>query len=230
MAEFKPPPTASKIDLAVELQKLVGDSMQNSANAFLRGLNLYKTVATHLPRENMGLLDMAKHWAQINLETSQIVSRHTQEAVNEILDMLEAYGIEDDAADAKAHHAASPPRPEDQVTIRLSAKRGQRTSTLFAVSNPGPHPMEATFAVSAFVNEDNHVVKNPIVEFAPERLKLAPNQEAAVEMAIEVSGKFRVDKCYQATVDIPEYPGKAIQLQLNVERSRAAKPARKKKA
>ncbi len=213
---------ASGSELAAELKKLVGDSLQNSANTLMRGLQFYKTVASNRPREKMGVLDMARCWAQINLEISRIVSRHTQEAVNEILDSLERRGLAD-SAPAKAAAAGSPLRPEGRVAIRLNAKRGQKATTLLAVSNPGPNPLEATFEVSDFVNQDNHMVKNTTVTFTPDHLKLAPNQEAAVEVAVEVSGRFRVEKCYQATVNIPEYPGKEILLQLEVERARKKK-------
>ena len=229
MTEFKDQQKSYGSGLAAELKNLVGDSIQNSANAFLRGLNLFKAAARNTPRENMGVLDMAKYWARINLETSRIISRHTQEAVNEILDILEQCELADATA-KKASCAQSRPKTEGNVAIRLNARRGQKTTTLFAVSNPGPNPMEASFVVSDFINEDRHVVKNVAVTFTPERLKLAGYQEAAVEVAIDVSDKFRVDKCYQATVDIPEYPGKEVLLQLNVARAKAATAAKKKKA
>ncbi len=225
MTELTNRQTASGSDLADELKELVGYSLQRCANAFLRGLNLYKAVVSHKPSEKRGILDMAKSWAQINLKTSRIVSRHTQEAVNEILDVLEQHGL----ADTAVAKAESRQKPESEVTIQLNARRGQTATTLLAVSNPGPNPMEATFAVSDFVNEDHHVVKNATVVFTPDRVKLTPNQEAAVEVAVEVSGKFRVEKCYQATVDIPEYPGKKISLKLNVDRARTAATASKKK-
>jgi hypothetical protein len=229
MTEFRDRQTSSKSGLAAELKNLVGESLQNSANTFLRGLNLFKTAACYAPREKVGVLAMAKYWARINLETSRIVSRHTQEAVNEILDVLEQCELADSSAQ-KASCAQSQPKPEGKVAIRLTARRGQKATTLFAVSNPGPNPMAATFAVSDFVNEDNHIVKNATVTFTPDRIKLAANQEAAVEVTIDVSEKFRVDKCYQATVDIPEYSGKKILLQLNVIRASAATTAKKKKA
>jgi hypothetical protein len=227
MTEFRDRQTSSTSGLTAELKNLVGDSLQSSANTFLRGLNLFKAVATHTPRQKMGALDMAKCWARINLETSRIVSRHTRDAVNEILDVLEMYGLTDSEVQ-EASCTQSAPKSEGKVAIRLNAKRGQKVTTLFAVSNPGPKPMEATFGVSDFVNEDNHMVKNTTVALTPDRLSLAPNQEAAVEVAIDVSGKFRVDKCYQATVDIPEYPGKEILLQLTVNRARAAATAKQK--
>lgn len=229
MTEFKDRQKPDRSGLAAELKNLVGDSIQNSANAFLRGLNLFKVAASNTPREKMSILEMAKYWARLNLETSRIISRHTQEAVNEILDVLEQCELADSTAQ-KASRAQSRPKPEGKVAIRLNARRGQKTTTLFAISNPGPNPMEASFVVSDFVNEDRHVVKNVAVSFTPERLKLAGNQEAAVEVAIDVSDKFRVDKCYQATVDIPEYPGKEVLLKLNVERAEAATAAKKKNA
>lgn len=207
-------------ELADELKTIVSENLQSSSKAFLRSMSLFRTVATRMPQQNVGALDMAKNWARINVETSRIISRHSQEAVSEILDALEHFGL------VETRPAGEPcgqrEEPQGTVIIELDSKRGQKASTLFVVSNPGPKTMEATFAVSEFVNEDGHEIGNVAAAFSPADVKLLPDQEMTVEVSIDVSNKFRVDKIYRSKIRLPEYPAKEIILQLRVNRARAA--------
>lgn len=206
-------------ELADELKAIVSENLQSSSKAFLRSMNLFRTVATRMPQENISALDMAKNWARINVETSRIISRHSQEAVGEILDALEHFGLVE--ARPGGEPCSESEEPQGTVIIELDAKRGQKASSLFVVSNPGPNSMEATFTVSEFVNENEHVIRNVAAAFSPPELKLLPDQETTVEISISVSNKFRVDTCYRSRIELPEYPGKEIILQLRVHRARA---------
>ncbi len=225
MSESKRQTDFCASDLTAELKKMVGESLQSTTSAFLRSLNLFKTAATSMPGRKLDALDIAKRWARINLETSLIVSRHSQEAVSEILDALEHFGLIDSEPE-QAPGVETNEKPIETVVIKLNAKRGQKATALFAVSNPGPKTMAATFTVSDFINEDGHVVKNVAAAFSPAELKLLPDQETAVEIAIEISAKFRVDKCYRSAIQIPEYPGKKIMLELQVNRAKGTQAAR----
>jgi hypothetical protein len=214
-------------ELADELKTIVSESLQSSSKAFLRSMNLFRTVATRMPQQNIGALDLATNWARINVETSRIISRHSQEAVSEILDALEHYGLVE-TGPIEAPCAEVEEKPQGRVIIDLSSKRGQKATALFAISNPGPNTMEATFGVTEFTNEDGHQVENVKARFSPAKLKLLPDQETAVAISVDVSNKFRVDKCYRSNIQLPEYPGKEIALQLQVNRAGSTKKGRTK--
>jgi hypothetical protein len=211
--------------LAEELKTMVGDSLQSSADAFIRGLGLVKTAAIRSPDRKVGPLDMAKRWARINLETSRIVSRHTQAAVREILDAYERYGLLDGDAGSDAEPEAGDAAgrsPQEDVIIQLNGAVGQTATGLFVVSNPGVRKMAATFSTSEFVNEGGHAVPDAAVSFSPDRLELSPGQEATIAVSIGVSPDFRAGTAYRATIRIPEYPGKQIHLLLRVAPETAA--------
>ncbi len=218
--------------LAEELKTMVGESLQSSCNAFIRGLGLMKTAATRPADRKAGPLDMAKRWARINLETSRIVSRHTQAAVREILDLYEEYGLAGD--DAGAGTGPIPgdterPSPREDVIIQLNGAVGHTATGLFVVSNPGVRKMAATFSTTRFVNEAGHSVTDAAVSFSPERLELNPGQEATIAVSIEVSDAFRSGTAYRSTIQIPEYPGKQIHLLLKVATGTAAETGEEEK-
>lgn len=202
-----------------EIREMVDDSLRKSSKAFLRSLKLVTAMVTQKPDQRVTVAELTKRWAQFNLETSRIISRHSQEAVVEILDTLEHYGFYESSHE-KPGFVDKQKTTQPKLVIGLSGRRGEKAKASFIVANAGKEEMETTFAVMDFVNEDDHVVSKVEVQFSPTSLKLSPNQEATVNIIVKVNHKFRVDKVYFARLLLPGHPDKEIILRLEVLRSR----------
>jgi hypothetical protein len=205
-----------------EIKEMVDDSLHKSSEAFLRSLKLVKAIVTQRPDQRVTVVELTKRWAQFNLETSRIISRHSQEVIDEILDTLERYGFYESSFEQPAF-VDNQKKTQPKMVISLSARRGEKAKASFIVANSGKEEMEATFAVMDFVNEDDHVVSKVGVQFSPTSLKLPPNQEATIHFIVKVNHKFRVDKIYLARLLLTGHPDKEIILRLQVLRSKRTK-------
>jgi hypothetical protein len=223
-----------KGSLGDEIKEMVDESLHKSSKAFLRSLKLVKAIATQRPDQRVTVVELAKRWARFNLETSRVISRHSQKVVDELLDALERYGFYESTFEQPAF-ADNQKKTQPKMVIGLSARRGEKVKASFIVANPGNEEMEATFAVTDFVNEDDHVVSKVEVQFSPTNLKLPPNQEAPVHIIVKVNHKFRVNKVYFARLMLPGHTDKEIILKLQVlsskrtksRTSKARKPSKK---
>lgn len=96
-----------------EIQKMVNDSIRNTSDALLKALNLTKKVTSQKPKQKIAGMELAENWAQFNLQASKIVSRHSKNAINEILDAFE-----------KSNILESPPKkPSPQARKRKTQPR-----------------------------------------------------------------------------------------------------------
>jgi len=208
-------------ELQSEITRLISDSIQKSSNTFLRSLNLVKAIVAQRPQQRATGIELAERWVRFNLETSYIINRHSQEAVNEILDTLEHYGFFESTS-SMPNTPTSKKRTQPKVEINLSARKGEKATTSFIVANPSREEMEATFTVTEFVNEDGHLVQSKGVQFSPATLKLPPNKEATVQMLLKVDQKFKVGKIYLAMIRLPGH-SREFALKLHVLRSHRTK-------
>jgi hypothetical protein len=211
-------------ELQSEIKRLVSDSISKSSYALLRSVNLVKAIVSQKPQQKVVGIELAERWARFNLETLHIINQHNQEAINEILDTLEHYGF---LGPPPSKPGAQTKQKETQpkMEIKLSARKGETVKTSFIVANPSGEEMEASFAVTEFVNEDGHLVPATGVQFFPATLRLLPDQEVPVQVAVKVDQKFKVDKIYIAKIQLPGHPNKDVALKLQVVRSPRKKSA-----
>lgn len=208
--------TSSMGGIIGEIGKIVQESLNLSAKTYLRGLNVMKTISLQRPSKGVNAKDVASRYAQFNLKMSQIISRHSQEAVNEIIDAMEYYGLYGEGEQPSPTDRTENKSSAPGMVIPLLSKRNDTAVGSFIVANPGKEKMTATFSAGEFINEDDHKLKNVEVAFSPSKLELAPDQEAAVTVSVTVGPRFRVDKIYLSKITIAEHPEKEIILQLKI--------------
>jgi hypothetical protein len=228
MSVFDERDSFSRGNLEAEIKEIVDDSLHKSSKTFLRSIKLLKAIVTQRPDQRVTLVELTKRWATFNLETSRIINRHSLEIVNEILDSLEHYGFYESSYKQPAF-VDEQKKTQPKMVIGLSARRGEKAKASFIITNTGKEEMEATFALTDFVNEDDHVVSKVGVQFSPTSIKLPPKKEVTVRIIVTVNHKFRVDKLYLARLLLHGHPDKEIILKLQVLRSKRIKSRTSKK-
>lgn len=211
-------------ELQSELKRMVSESLQKSSYNLFRSFNLAKAIMSQRPGRRPGAMELAKLWARFNLEASNIINRHSQQAVNEIIDSIEQYGFFEPPS-KKSGGTRTQRGPGPKVEIEVHARKGEKATAPFIVANSGGEAMEATFTVTDFISEEGHRVSSEGIRFVPDVLRLLPGQEATVQIEFAIGRAFRVDTMYSAKIMMPGHLNREFILKLHVARSVRTKTA-----
>ncbi len=112
------------------------------------------------------------------------------------------------------------------VTMNLSAAPDTVARTSFRIANEMRAPISVGFEISSFVSEDGAHLLTAEVAFDPPSFVLQPAQETKIEFILQVSGQFKPDTLYLATVTVHglDAPHLLVRLDVKPARTEAAAP------
>lgn len=112
------------------------------------------------------------------------------------------------------------------VAIVLAAPRNTTARVSFRIENTRRSPISVAFETTPFVSEDGTQLIPPDIAFDPPSLKLQPEQEAKIELILQVGEQFKPDITYLATVTVRglDAPNLLIRLHVEADRKEAESP------
>ena len=93
--------------------------------------------------------------------------------------------------------------------VQVQAAAGGTGFGVFIVENRGPNPVTTNVTVSSFRADSGRPMRLK-VQFDPDTLRLAPGEQAVVQVGVTVEERLRAGEVYRATITLPKLDGATI--------------------
>jgi hypothetical protein len=93
--------------------------------------------------------------------------------------------------------------------VQVQADAGSTGYGVFMVENRGPNPVTTAMTVSSFRADSGRPMRLG-VRFEPDTLRLAPGEQAVVQVGVTVEERLHAGEVYRATITLPELDGATI--------------------
>ena len=93
--------------------------------------------------------------------------------------------------------------------VQVQADAGGTGYGVFIVENRGPNPVTTNVTVSSFRADSGRPMRLK-VQFEPGTLRLAPGEQAVVQVGVTVEERLRAGEVYRATITLPKLDGATI--------------------
>ena len=118
----------------------------------------------------------------------------------------------------KLNRLSSPGRASQAPDhLQLSGAVNSTARVAFRIENSRREPIEATFEITPFCNENGSEFVAPEIAFDPPALALKPGQEAKVQLLVVISDTFKPHNTYLATLSVKGLEGTQLLIRLHVQ-------------